>query len=91
MKRFACSLCVAALLAFLVGCGNSNKTNTTPGFVVAADSINGNNIEIFSVNQTSSALTAISGSPYNFSLAGPDRQVGVCLRLEFDEPHRSVD
>jgi 6-phosphogluconolactonase (cycloisomerase 2 family) len=66
---------VAALLAFLVGCGNSNKTNTTPGFVVAADSINGNNIEIFSVNQTSSALTAISGSPYNFSLAGPDGSI----------------
>ena len=73
MRRFACSLCVCALLALLVGCGNSKKSaSTTPAFVVAADSTGGNDVEVFSVNQTSSALTAISGSPYNFSLAGPD-------------------
>ena len=75
MKRFACSLGVAAMFAFLLGCGNSNKSTTTPAFVVAADYSSGNDIEVFSVNQTSSALTAISGSPYNFSLSGPDGSI----------------
>ena len=72
MKKSVVALCFAlALTLMFAACGSGSKA-TTPAFVVAADSGSGSNIEVFSIDPTSAALTAASGSPYNFGLAGPD-------------------
>lgn len=76
MKKSAIGMCLTlALTLMFAACGTTSTKTTTPTYVVAADAMNGSNIEVFSINQSSSALTSISGSPYNFSLSGPDGSI----------------
>ncbi|HLX82344.1 MAG TPA: beta-propeller fold lactonase family protein [Terriglobales bacterium] len=72
MKKSVVALCFTlALTLMFAACGSGSKA-TTPAFVVAANYTSGANIEVFSIDPTSAALTAASGSPYNFGLTGPD-------------------
>lgn len=76
MKKSASAMCLTlALTLMFAACGTSSTKTTTPGFVVAADAMNGTNIEVFSINQSSSALTSIASSPFNFGLSGPDGSI----------------
>ena len=70
-------LTLLTIAAMLVGCGSSSTTTSsstvthTPKFLVALDYTSGNNVNVFSVNLTTGALTQVSGSPFNVGLAGP--------------------
>ena len=67
-----------ALALVLAACGDSSNSTSktyTPTYVVGVDAIAGNNVEIFSINQSSNALNAINGSPYSFGLTEPDGSI----------------